>query len=280
MKKPIRLLAIDIDGTLLDSRFQLSPANRDAIVAAHNTGVEVMLVTGRRYSVALPVAAQLPVPVTLITSNGAVVKSSTGDTLDRFLLPRKQALQVLSAARPFRQNTALFFDREGVGQVVTEDLDRTHPPLERYMGLHWKTLRQVQHLEDALVEDPIQVLFIGPAAVMRILYDTLLDSSCRTSVSIARTEYVDRDLSLVDALALGCNKGTALARYAHRRGILPQEIMAIGDNWNDVEMLEFSGLPVLMGNSSPELRERGWPVTAGKDEDGVAQAVRDYLLAD
>jgi len=280
MKYRIRLLAIDIDGTLLDSRFQLSAANRDAVVAAHKSGLEVILVTGRRYSIAQPIAAQLPVPLTLITSNGALVKSSAGATLDRLMLPRHEAAKVLAATQACRQNTALFFDREGPGQIVVEELDRSHLPLDRYMKLHWNTLQQVKSLTEALVEDPIQILFIGPAGPMRILYDTLRDSACGAAVSLARTEYVDRDLSLVDVLAPGCNKGTALARHARRIAINPQEIMAIGDNWNDLEMLEFCGLPVLMGNSTAELKEKGWAVTAGKDQDGVAQAIWKYLLDD
>ena len=278
MSTAIRLLAIDIDGTLLDGRFQLSTANGGAVVAAKERGVDVILVTGRRYAMAEPIAAQLPITLALITSNGAVVKSSAGVPLDRQLLSQKSAVRVLAATRPYRCHAALFFDCHGKGQIVTEELDLTHVPVQRYVERNKNFLMQVENLEESLREDPIQVFFIGPVGHMRELYDALLDSSDAATVGIARTEYTERDLSLVDVMAQGCNKGVALARHARRLGVKPEEIMAIGDNWNDLEMLELAGLPVLMANSNSDLREKGWAVTTGNDEDGVAQAIQRYLL--
>jgi hydroxymethylpyrimidine pyrophosphatase-like HAD family hydrolase len=99
-------------------------------------------------------------------------------------------------------------------------------------------------------------------------------------VSFGLTEYPARDLSLMDVLDRGCNKGAALAWWAERRGIAREEVMAIGDNWNDREMLEWAGLPVLMGNSSEELKQNGWAVTARNDESGVAAAIERFLLKD
>lgn len=278
MSTAIRLLAIDIDGTLLDGRFELSTANCNAVVAAKECGVEVILVTGRRYAMAEPIAAQLPIPLALITSNGAVVKSSVGVTLDRQLLSQERARRVLAATRPYRCHTALFFDRHGKGQIVTEELDLTHVPVQRYVERNKNLLVRVENLEKSIREDPIQVFFIGPAGRMKEVYDALLASADAATVSIARTEYPERDLSLVDVMALGCNKGAALARHARRLGVKPEEIMAIGDNWNDLQMLELAGLPVLMANSTSDLKEKGWAVTAGNDEDGVAQAIQRYLL--
>jgi hydroxymethylpyrimidine pyrophosphatase-like HAD family hydrolase len=278
MKSPIRLLAIDIDGTLLDSRFQLSAENNEAILAAGSHGVEVVLVTGRRYLSARPIASQLPIPLPLITSNGAVVRSSTGVTLDRQLLPQASARRVLAATRKYRRHTALFFDQEGAGQIMTEELDLVHPPVQRYVDRSRTLMLKVGNLERSLQEDPIQVFFIGPATSMRSLCRLLAGMAPAAGVSVARTEYAERDLALVDVLALNCNKGAALARYAKRQGMEPSQIMALGDNWNDLEMLELAGLPVIMGNSSQDLKERGWPVTASNDENGVAQAIRRYLL--
>jgi hydroxymethylpyrimidine pyrophosphatase-like HAD family hydrolase len=76
----------------------------------------------------------------------------------------------------------------------------------------------------------------------------------------------------------GCSKGTALRAWAERRGLRPQDIMAIGDNLNDLQMLEFAGTPVVMGNGLDELKSRGWAVTAHNDDAGVAQAIERFIL--
>ena len=96
--------------------------------------------------------------------------------------------------------------------------------------------------------------------------------------SVALTEYEFRDFSLVDVMQAGCSKGTALARLGAARGYAPREVMAVGDNLNDLEMLEFAGYPVVMGNGIPDLQARGWAVTGTNDEAGVAQAVETFIL--
>jgi len=100
-------------------------------------------------------------------------------------------------------------------------------------------------------------------------------------ISLNRTEYPERDLSIVDILPIGCAKGAALARLAAAAGIDRMEIMAIGDNWNDLSMLELAGHPVLMGNAPEDLhiqaRTLGWTVTATHHQDGVAEAIESVL---
>lgn len=276
---PIRLLAIDIDGTLLDTRFHLSDANREAVVAAHQRGTQVVLVTGRRFTFAQPIAAQFPIELTLIASNGALVKSKSGATLTRQLLPRQQARAVLAAAGPYRETALLLFDREGIGQIVAERLDPDHAPVEGYFQRNRQYLLRVKSLEDALTDDPIQVLFVGAVAPMRDLEQQLRRAPCAAAVSVTRAEYPQRDLTLLDVLDHGCTKGAALARWAAAHGIRAEETMAIGDNWNDREMLQFAGLPVLMANSSKELKQAGWAVTTSNDDSGVAAAIEKYLLS-
>lgn len=278
MGRPIRLLAIDIDGTLLDSRFELSPANREAVVSARQLGIEIVLVTGRRFSFAQPIVAQFGVELAVLASNGAVVKSADGVTLARQLLPRRLARAVLAATRSWRESAVLVFDRDAVGQLVAEPLRLSHPSVLRYFERSSHLIRYVEQLEAALDDDPIQVLFMGQVQPMRDLFQELRQDPGESVVSLARTEYPLRDLTILDVLARGCNKGAALARWAAERGIAPQETMAIGDNWNDWEMLQFAGLAVVMGNGTPELKDQGWPVTASNDENGVAQAIQKYLL--
>lgn len=273
----IRLLALDIDGTILDSRGQVSAANRDAIARAIEVGVEVALATGRRYDFARPIFEQLPGPLTLILSNGAIVKTCEGETLMRHLLPRQIARTVLSRVPQHRDSAAVVFDRPREGQVVFEAIDWEHPLHNRYFASNRPFLSEVTPLEACLTEDPIQVMFSGGCVEMRALFDEL--EGAGTDFSVALTQYEHRDFSLVDVVRAGCSKGMALREWSERRGFRREEVMAMGDNLNDLQMLEFAGTPVLMGNALAELKARGWPVTATNDDDGVARAIETFVLA-
>src|SRR5579859_249228 len=120
---PVKLIALDIDGTLLDSRWQVSEANRQAIAEAARRGIEVALVTGRRYDFAMPVANKLDAPLTMIVNNGALIRSKAGETHLRHLLPRATALRVLHATAAWRRGTAVIFDRPMENQLMLESID-------------------------------------------------------------------------------------------------------------------------------------------------------------
>ena len=166
----IRLLALDIDGTLLDSNGVLPEANRRAIADAIGCGVEVALATGRRYDFARSIFEQLPSPLTLILSNGAVVKTCGGETLQRRLLPREVAHDVLRRTPEHRESAAVVFDRPREGQVVFEAIDWEHPRHSRFFASNRPFLAESKPLEDCLSEDPVQVMFSGGCSSM---HDTL-----------------------------------------------------------------------------------------------------------
>jgi Cof subfamily protein (haloacid dehalogenase superfamily) len=272
----IRLLALDIDGTILDSHGNVPGANRDAIARAIDAGVEVALATGRRYDFARSIFEQLPSPLTLILSNGAIVKTREGETLIRDLLPREAAAAVLARVPRHRKTAAVVFDRPRAGQVVFEEIDWNHPRHAAFFASNRPFLHVVSPLEACLTEDPIQVMFTGRCVEMRELFDDLEQGA--GSYSVALTEYEHRDFSLVDVVRAGCSKGSALRTWSERRGFRRDEVMAMGDNLNDLQMLEFAGTPVLMGNALPELKARGWAVTGTNDEAGVARAIETYIL--
>jgi Cof subfamily protein (haloacid dehalogenase superfamily) len=274
----IRLLALDIDGTILDSEGHIPDANREAIARAIEAGVEVALATGRRYDFARPIFEKLPAPLTLILSNGAIVKTRAGETLMRSLLPREIARGVLARVPEHRESAAVVFDRPREGQVVFEAIDWEHPVHQRFYASNRPFLSEVAPLEMCLTEDPIQVMFSGGCVAMRTLFEDLQGTGA--DYSVALTEYEHRDFSLVDIVQAGCSKGRALREWADRRGLGPEEVMAVGDNLNDLQMLEFAGTPVVMGNALAELKARGWPVTATNDQEGVARAIETFLLAE
>ena len=277
MTPPIRLLAVDIDGTLLNPESHVSPADRDSLRRAHQNGVEVLLVTGRRHTFAQPIAEQLGFDLWLISSNGAVTRSLSGENFHRDLLPVNTCREMFGAMKEFRGNTVLTFDTESKGAIVLERMDELTSSIQRWLEKNLQYIDFVIPLEDALVTDPVQAMFCGPIPRMRQAVAALESSAIRDRFTILRTEYPERDLSIVDVLNRDCSKGHALERWANHRGIAREQVMAIGDNYNDIEMLAFAGRPFIMGNASDELKARGWPITLANDRNGVAAAVEQVL---
>jgi hypothetical protein len=274
----IRLLALDIDGTLLNPQFQISEADMAAIRLAHESGIEIALVTGRRHDFALPIAQQLDFDLWLISSNGAITRSLQGETFYRDLLPAETCRQLCQAMTEFRGNTVLTFDRRGKGSIVLEHLDELENSIRRWLEKNLEYIDFVIPVENALVTDPVQAMFCGPIPRMQQALAALEACHLARQITVLRTEYPARDLSIVDVLNQGCSKGHALERWARHRGIPRSQVMAIGDNYNDIEMLAFAGYPVIMGNASADLRSRGWKVTLPNDQNGVAAALEPVLL--
>lgn len=276
---PIRLIAIDLDGTLLNSRSEVSAANQQALQAATARGVHVAVVTGRRAQSARKYVEQVPCPVTLISSNGALITASSGEVVYRDFLPKSAAQQVLAISREYRSYVAVLFDVPGRGQVVMQDGAVSTGPLGWYLAQSAAYLEQVTDLETVLKTDPIQLVFGGPPTSIEPIEPLLAQSPAGPYIHLTWTKYLTRNVSLLDVMNRGCSKGAALAFWAERCGITPNNVMAIGDNFNDLEMLQFAALPVLMGNRSPGLDGKGWPVTLSNDEDGVAAAIHSYVLS-
>ena len=273
----IRLLATDIDGTLLNPQFQISEGDLAALRRAHAAGIEIVLVTGRRHTFALPIAKQLGFDLWLISSNGAVTRSLSGETFHRDLMPAEVCRQLCGAMQEFRGNTVLTFDRETKGAIVLERLDELGASIRRWLEKNMEFIEFVVPIEKALVTDPVQAMFCGTVARMNVALQVLQRSGMDGRVTILRTEYPERDLSMIDVLNAECSKGHALERWASHRGLRREEVMAVGDNHNDVEMLEFAGHPVIMGNACEELRARGWRITGGNHECGLAAALESAL---
>src|SRR6202030_4015496 len=160
----VRFIALDIDGTLLDSTSALPEANLRAIEAAYSRGIEVALVTGRRFDFALPIALQIPCPLTMIVNNGALVKSKNGTTHLRPLLPHQIARAVLEFTSEHRAGAAVVFDRPRANQGIYEKIDWGDLPRKAYYARNREFIAQVCPLEDCLTEDPSQVMYSGSVA--------------------------------------------------------------------------------------------------------------------
>ena len=288
-----RILACDLDGTLLNGKGILTEATAAALRIAVASGVEVVFATGRRHSFAWSMLAPLELdPETvLISSNGAITRTFGGRSIDRIGLPIETALQLCRQLDDFRNSLVFTFDRTGPGALVVESIAALHARLARWVEANLHELEAVRPLERAFAagEEPIQAMICGTLAVMReglavLKAPTGSAESLRKIISIHRTEYPARDLSIVDLMPYGCSKGSALARLAADRGIDAAEIVAIGDNMNDAEMLAYAGRAVVMENSPAELLDmaaaNGWSVTGSNELDGAAQAILRMLEED
>jgi Cof subfamily protein (haloacid dehalogenase superfamily) len=271
----IRLIAVDIDGTLLNPQFEISENDLAALRNAHRQGIEVVLVTGRRHTFALPIAQQLGFDLWLICSNGAVTRSLSGETFHRDMLPQQTCRDLCGAMQEFRGQTVLTFDKDGRGAIVLEHLRHLEGSIQRWLEKNMEYIEFVVPIENALTTDPVQAMFCGPIALMQRALQILEPSGL--PITVLRTEYPARDLSIVDVLNADCSKGHALQRWANHRGITREQVMAVGDNYNDIEMLAFAGHPFIMENASQELRGRGWTETRSNVENGVAAAVEHVL---
>lgn len=281
----VKMIAIDIDGTLLPSAgARISRRNCQALREAQNAGIEIVIATGRRQAYAAPLIdpAGLSPQTLMITSNGTVTRTLAGEAIDRITLPAETARSLCPALRPLG-TTVFTFDREGPGEMVLESLEPVQERIALWVEANRDAIRVVRPLERAFDggESPVQGMVCGSVAEMRRAEAWLSGSDLAAQVQLHRTEYPSRDLTILDILPPGCSKGAALRRLAQHANIRPEEVLAIGDNWNDLEMLEFAGRPVVMANGAPDLvaeaRRRGWSIAPANDDDGVAQIIESVM---
>jgi hypothetical protein len=307
------MIAVDMDGTLLGLNGRVSAENLAALRAAEAAGIEVVVATGRRHCYAMRILRELGLGAesALVSSNGTVTRTvGTGTDgtrlIERRLLARETALWLCGHLEEFRNALVITFDKvqpdgeEARGALVVEELAELHGSIGKWMVANEPYIAHVRPIEQALEADgeaPIQMMLCGTIERMRRAEARLLEDArvfapgisaaargAGAEITLSRTEYPERDLSLVDILPAGCSKGVALLRLAAQRGIAPAEMMAIGDNWNDLSMLEIAGRAVLMENAPVELKalamERGWVVGGHHDRNGVARAIAEVLEQD
>ena len=287
---PIRLLALDLDGTLLDSHGHISERNHSAIRNARERGVRVALVTGRRFRDSRPIALEMGLDVPLISHNGALTKhAETLETVAVLPLPLAAARHALEVGKRFGSDALVSDDHEGLGVLVYDHVSGDNAAFHQYLAWSQRVhgeeegARSVQHvssLEEYLDHDPIHLSFSGGCVEMKQLED-LLRSEMGASVRIFCTIYSEKNFTLLDIVNASVSKAAGVAAAASEVSVQQDEIMAIGDNYNDLEMLLFAGTGVVMENAPLSLREiQGLHPTASNVEDGVALAIEEFILKD
>ncbi len=276
---PIKLIALDIDGTLLTYRSELTPRTRAAISAAQAQGVKVALVTGRRFGSAHQLIQELQLDVLLISHNGALTKDvTTLATLGYHPLNVEVAQQVLHAGRAFGADAICCDDPHGHGVMVLEGISANNRALHRYLEKYWHAVREVEDLLAYLDHDPIQMMFSGRCDPLDAFAEQL-QTALGDRIQLFKTRYRAIDLTILDALSHTASKGDSLAEIAAQHGFVPEEVLAIGDNFNDLTMLRYAGTGIVMGNAEDELKAMGFEVTDTNEADGVAKAIEKHVLS-
>ena len=284
----IKLLALDLDGTLLDSKGAVTDENRAAIRAAEEAGVLVTIATGRRFRDARPVGIELELNAPLVTHNGALVKYAESlETVAASLLGLDATREIVRVGKQFGGNALVSADPYGKGTMLYDIVPDDNIPLQRY--IEWAKLlhgdeaeKAVMHVSDlhaALSEHQvIHISFSGPCEPMSRML-AFLDNELGNAVKILPTIYTKLDFTLIDILPPDASKGTGVEKLAILNNLTPEEVMVIGDNFNDIDMLEFAGTPVVMGNADTGLLERAeFYKTDTNNNSGVAAAIDRFIL--
>jgi Cof subfamily protein (haloacid dehalogenase superfamily) len=299
---PVRMIAVDMDGTLLGPDGKVSTRNQAALRAADLAEVEVVVASGRRHSFAAHQLCNLGLRGTnaLVSSNGTVTRTLDGHLIQRSLLPASTARWLCSHLDEFRGSLVITFDKFGPdgddarGALVVEKLEELHASISKWMAANEPYIAHITPLEKALEgDDPIQMMLCGSVERMKRAEARLLECpgiitgtgpqerSPHAEVTLHKTDYPDRDLSILDLLPPGCSKGSALQQLADLRCIRMEQVLAIGDNWNDIPMFETAGQAVVMENAPEDLKKlaalKGWNLGKRFDEDGVAEAIETAL---
>ncbi|MEW6573126.1 MAG: Cof-type HAD-IIB family hydrolase [Bacillota bacterium] len=264
----VRLIAVDLDDTLLNSELRISSRVKRAVSRAVDQDVPVVLATGRMFAAAVPFARELALETPLITYQGALVKEHlTGRELYHRPVPLDLAVDVVEHISPTGFHLQVYVDD-------TLCMPRLTPEGERYARISGVEPRVVGDLLHFLRVPPTKIVMIAPEREIDLLMPHLL-SKYDGLLHISKSKPHFLEFSEPQA-----TKGEALKRLAAELGITREEVMAIGDGYNDIPMLEYAGVAVVVGNARPEIKAYAGHVTAGNDEDGVAIAIETLVLGE
>ncbi len=262
----IKLVALDLDDTLLTSKLEISPNTAEAIRRAKAQGVTVTLATGRMYRSALPFALDLGLDVPLITYHGALVKTSVSkEVLYHRAIPLDLARLITQIASNLGFHLNIYMNDELYAT-------NRNPHIKGYTDL-----ARVPYIE---VPDLLSVLSIKPDKLLIINDEHKLDD-----LALNLRDLVGNKLHITKSKPYfleithpQATKGQAIQALVEQLGIKPAQVMAVGDSYNDLDMLEYAGVGVAMGNARPEIQEKADYVTRGNDEDGVAEAFYKFVI--
>ena len=273
-----RLLALDLDGTLLDPDGDLGEGARGAVAAARRRGLRVVLCTGRRFRSALPLALALELEGPIVVNNGALVKDiASGETRHGNYLPGDLYAEVLALVRQVG-TPLVYVDRVGGRtDILTERLEAAHPFQREYLADARDYCAVVADVGAAHAGDVIMLSTMTDEETAEGLRE---QAHVRLGERVVMHSLINKNYQGViqEFLAPGSGKWPALARVAAEQGIAPAEIIAVGDDANDAEMLRNAGLGIAMGNAVRAARSAADLVVRSNAEGGAIEAIERAIL--
>lgn len=270
-----KLLALDIDGTLLNSNSEVSPQTQAAVRQAVQAGIRVVLVTGRRYRMALPLAQQLAIDTPVVTASGALIKHTADHrTLYIATLPRSTVLEMLNVVQSGGHWPVVYTDSNHEGfDFYCHSVETDHPELAEYLGKNAAWAREHPELFENPPDDVFATFAIGTQQAMLQLADDLEQAlPDQLYVHVLRSPLYAGymcEISRVDA-----TKWSGLRHLADQWGIADSEICAVGDDVNDIPMIRHAGLGVAMGNAVDEVKAVADRIAPMHDDHGLTEVVK------
>ncbi len=264
-----KMLVMDIDDTLLPrGSLSVSEENKEAIKKAEEKGIYVTLATGRGVNKADPVVKELNITKDVIYYNGALIENvKTKERIRHLVLPKEQICQIDQIVEGEDLFFGIYTERGILAKHAEEEL-------KAYLIRAWKHIFPIENVERELKEEASRVLLIGDMEHMEAAREKIKEALDPKPYMV----YFYGSRCFLEILPPGASKGKALAFLAKRHGFRREEIIAIGDNENDIEMIEYAGLGVAMENSQDTVKERADYITLEDKRNGVAEVIHRFLL--
>jgi len=272
----IRLLALDVDGTLLDTRGQVRPRVERALGAARERGCAIVLATGRRLQSVEPIARRLDIRFLILVDGGVIYDRERGEAIYEQTIDPIGLRRGISLAREHTLGPILFESPAAHGRILVGPADLDTPEIATYLG------RRPEVARLAFDELELQERVIGMIAMGRREAVERAGEAARAEGRWAVVVWEpSRNGYQADTLSLsppGTSKGAAFRWLADRLGVTRPETMAVGDYHNDVSLVAGAGRGIAMGNAVAAVRAVARAVVADNDNDGVAEAIEAEIL--
>ncbi len=260
-----KLVALDMDGTLLNDKHQISKYTKEVLLKLYNKGVKIVLASGRPYQSMNLFVEELGIEIPLIATNGSLVKSSAGEIISQETIDLNATCRLLDHAKINGLYTSLYFHDSICVEKITEKTD-VHFKIERVEP------KLVDDLSQVLDREPINILFSIDNDVME---ETIIKLESDFSDSVCVVQSSERH---IDIMGKDITKGFGLHKLLEEYGLEAKDVVAFGNNFNDVAMLEEAGCGIAMANSATGVKEKADMIAGNNNEDGVAVMLEEIFL--
>ncbi len=265
-----KAIALDLDGTLLNSKKEISKKNKEVITQAAKAGIKIILASGRPVPGIKNIAKQLHLDelggYMLAYNGGMIIDCKTGQVIRRETIPEKYYADIVHCANKF-DITTLTYDADG---IITNNQNDEYVHLES--KINNIPIRQVFHLEEeAQLDPPVKFLCVGEHKVLKQV-QSKLDEKLKGAVNIFFS-----DPYFLEITPQGIEKASSLETLLSTLGIDRKSLIACGDGYNDIPMMRYAGVAVAMANAQEETKEWADYIAPSNDEDGVAHAIQKFL---